>query len=173
MSNSNYEAADIGEGSSAKYLKYEINKIPSVKGTKEKLVPSSSSSSSMVTMPGKATKMSRRTNKPVRSSDVYDLLLKIPAGKVSTYGDLARALGNPSASRAIGRILGENPNPIQVPCHRVVMSNGRVGGYAYGSTKKRQLLENEGVSFINGTVRNFSNIRVYPQSRSSSTKEID
>lgn len=150
MSSSNYGAAGIGEGSC---------------GGKDE---------TMVTMPGKATKISRRTNKPIRSSDVYDLLLKIPAGKVSTYGDLARALGNPSASRAIGRILGENPNPIQVPCHRVVMSNGRVGGYAFGTTKKRQLLENEGVSLINGVVRNFSSIRVIPQSRSSSSsKEID
>ena len=149
MSSSNYEAAHIGKGSSVG--KDEI----------------------MVTIPGKATKISRSTNKPIRSSDVYDLLLKIPAGKVSTYGDLAKALGNPSASRAIGRILGENPNPIQVPCHRVVMSNGRVGGYAYGTTKKRQLLENEGVSLINGIVRNFSNIRVYPQSRVSSSKDID
>jgi methylated-DNA-[protein]-cysteine S-methyltransferase len=109
----------------------------------------------------KATRIT--TNKPIRNGDVYDLLLKIPEGKVSTYGDLARALGSPSASRAIGRILGENPNPIKVPCHRVVMSNGRVGGYAYGTAKKRQLLENEGVSFTNGIVRNFKNVRVYPQ----------
>ena len=144
-----------------KHLNYKTNKIYSIKRTQEKLVPSSS----MVMIPGKATKISN-TTKPIRSSDVYDLLLKIPAGKVSTYGDLAKALGNPSASRAIGRILGENPNPIQVPCHRVVMSNGRVGGYAYGTAKKRQLLENEGVSFINGTVRDFSNVRVYPQNSS-------
>lgn len=145
-----------------KHLNYKTNKISSIKRTQEKLVPSSS----MVMMPGKATKISSSTTKPIRSSDVYDLLLKIPAGKVSTYGDLAKALGNPSASRAIGRILGENPNPIQVPCHRVVMSNGRVGGYAYGTAKKRQLLENEGVSFTNGTVRDFSNVRVYPQNSS-------
>ncbi|MPZ07650.1 MAG: methylated-DNA--[protein]-cysteine S-methyltransferase [Nitrososphaeraceae archaeon] len=104
-------------------------------------------------------------SKPIKNNDVYDLLLKIPAGKVSTYGDLARALGNPSASRAIGRILGENPNPIKVPCHRVVLSNGRVGGYAYGTARKRQLLEKEGVSLTNGIVQNFKNVRVYPQSK--------
>lgn len=104
-----------------------------------------------------------RTSRPMRNRDVYDLLLKIPPGKVSTYGDLARALGNPSASREIGRILGKNPNPIKVPCHRIVMSNGRVGGYAYGIGKKRQLLENEGVSFVNGIVQNFRDVRVYPQ----------
>jgi methylated-DNA-[protein]-cysteine S-methyltransferase len=99
----------------------------------------------------------------IKNEDVYDLLRKIPAGKVSTYGDLAKALGNPSASREIGRILGENPNPIEVPCHRVVMSDGKVGGYAYGTTRKRELLEKEGVSLTNGIVRDFKNVRVYPQ----------
>jgi methylated-DNA-[protein]-cysteine S-methyltransferase len=99
----------------------------------------------------------------IKDEDVYDLLRKIPAGKVSTYGDLAKALGNPSASREIGRILGENPNPIEVPCHRVVMSDGKVGGYAYGTTRKRELLEKEGVSLTNGIVRDFKNVRVYPQ----------
>jgi methylated-DNA-[protein]-cysteine S-methyltransferase len=79
----------------------------------------------------------------IKDSDIYKLLIKIPAGKVSTYGDLAKALGNPSASRETGRLLGKNPNPIVVPCHRVVMSDGKLGGYAYGSTRKRELLEKE------------------------------
>jgi len=52
--------------------------------------------------------------------DVYVLLSKIPSGKVSTYGDIARALGHPKAARAIGRIIANNPNPISIPCHRVV-----------------------------------------------------
>src|SRR5919198_5295490 len=80
------------------------------------------------------------TQSTIKDRDVYDLLLKIPPGKVSTYGDLAKALGNPLASREIGRILGRNPNPIKVPCHRVVMSDGKVGGYKYGSNKKREIL---------------------------------
>jgi methylated-DNA-[protein]-cysteine S-methyltransferase len=110
-------------------------------------------------MPDRETEI--RTSKPISDRDVYDLLLKIPPGKVSTYGDLARALGNPSASRMVGRILGRNPNPIKVPCHRIVMSDGRVGGYAYGIAKKRQLLENEGVSLLaNGIVQNFKDVRV-------------
>jgi methylated-DNA-[protein]-cysteine S-methyltransferase len=99
----------------------------------------------------------------IKDCDVYDLLLKIPAGTVSTYGDLAKALGNPLASREIGRILGKNPNPIKVPCHRVVMSDGRVGGYRYGSDRKRELLEKEGVSFSNGIISDFTKVRVYPQ----------
>lgn len=141
-----------------KHLNHNVKKLSSINGTKEKLLLSSP----MVTMSDKRTKISK--SKPIRNNDVYDLLLKIPAGKVSTYGDLARALGNPSASRAIGRILGENPNPIKVPCHRVVMSNGQIGGYAYGTARKRQLLEKEGVSLTNGIVQNFKNVRVYPQS---------
>jgi methylated-DNA-[protein]-cysteine S-methyltransferase len=68
------------------------------------------------------------TKGTIKDSDIYKLLIKIPAGNVSTYGDLAKALGNPSASREIGRLLGKNPNPIVVPCHRVVMSDGKLGG---------------------------------------------
>jgi methylated-DNA-[protein]-cysteine S-methyltransferase len=103
------------------------------------------------------------TQNMIKDSDVYDLLLKIPAGKVSTYGDLAKAVGNPLASREIGRILGRNPNPVKVPCHRVVMSDGKVGGYAYGSDKKRELLEKEGISFDNEIIIDFKKVRVYPQ----------
>jgi methylated-DNA-[protein]-cysteine S-methyltransferase len=96
----------------------------------------------------------------IKDTDVYDLLLKIPAGKVSTYGDLAKALGNPLASRQVGRILGRNPNPIKVPCHRVVMSDGKVGGYFYGSDRKKELLEKEGISFTDECVNNFMEIRI-------------
>jgi O-6-methylguanine DNA methyltransferase len=107
----------------------------------------------------------------IRSSDVYDLLLKIPAGKVSTYGDLAKALGNPLASKEIGRILGKNPNPIEVPCHRVVMSDGKVGGYVHGSDRKIELLEKEGVSFTNGIINDFKNVRVYPQTSKTDVRK--
>ena len=103
------------------------------------------------------------TKRTIKDSDVYKLLIKIPAGKISTYGDLAKALGKPSASRAIGRILGKNPNPIVVPCHRVVMSDGKLGGYAYGSTRKRELLEKEGISFTDEIISDFKQVRVYPQ----------
>lgn len=96
----------------------------------------------------------------IKNEDVYDLLQKIPEGKITTYGDLARALGNPSASRIIGRILGQNPNPIRVPCHRVVMSDGKLGGYRYGTNKKKELLEKESLSFTNEVVSDFKKIRV-------------
>ena len=98
----------------------------------------------------------------IKDTDVYELLLEIPAGKVSTYGDLAKALGKPLASREIGRILGRNPNPIKVPCHRVVMSDGKVGGYThfFGSDRKKELLEKEGISFSDEFVNDFKNVRV-------------
>jgi methylated-DNA-[protein]-cysteine S-methyltransferase len=109
-----------------------------------------------------ANRIKRNTVRSIKDEDVYDLLRKIPPGKVSTYGDLAKALGNPSASRVIGSILAKNPNPIKVPCHRVVMSDGKVGGYAYGTARKKDLLEKEGVFITNGIINDFKNVRVHP-----------
>jgi len=106
----------------------------------------------------------RPSTKTINSEDVYNMLLTIPKRKVSTYGDLAKALGNPAASRHVGRILGNNPNPIKVPCHRVVMSNGKIGGYAFGTQKKKELLQNEGVIFADEyRVSEFSKVRYYPK----------
>jgi methylated-DNA-[protein]-cysteine S-methyltransferase len=99
--------------------------------------------------------------KIIKNKDVYELLKKIPAGKVTTNGYLAKVLCNPSASRMIGRILGQNPNPIQIPCHRVVMSDGKLGGYAYGTTKKKELLEKEGLSFTNGIISDFKEVKIH------------
>lgn len=89
---------------------------------------------------------------------VYDLVAKIPPGKVTTYGELARAVGRLGASRAIGQILNKNPNPIIVPCHRVVRSTGDIGGYAYGSKKKSKLLAKEGVKISKGKVLYFEKV---------------
>lgn len=89
---------------------------------------------------------------------VCDLVAKIPPGKVTTYGELARAVGRPGASRAIGQILNKNPNPIIVPCHRVVRSTGDIGGYAYGSKKKSKLLAKEGVKISKGKVLYFEKV---------------
>ena len=106
----------------------------------------------------------RSSTNTINSEDVYDMLLTIPKGKVSTYGDLANALGNPSASRHVGRILSKNPNPIKVPCHRVIMSNGKIGGYALGTQMKKELLQNEGVIFADDyRVNEFSKVRYYPK----------
>jgi methylated-DNA-[protein]-cysteine S-methyltransferase len=65
---------------------------------------------------------------------------EIPYGAVSTYGDIARAIGSPRAARATGNALGSNPMPIVVPCHRVVASGGKMGGYTGGIERKELLL---------------------------------
>jgi methylated-DNA-[protein]-cysteine S-methyltransferase len=99
-------------------------------------------------------------SKKLRSADVYDMLVRIPEGRVATYGDMALALGSPGASRAIGKILNKNPNPIAVPCHRVVMSDGSVGGYALGKDRKKRLLGKEGLSFVGDTMEDFAKRRL-------------
>jgi methylated-DNA-[protein]-cysteine S-methyltransferase len=65
---------------------------------------------------------------------------RIPYGSVATYGDVAREIGSPRAARATGNALGSNPMPIIVPCHRVVASGGKVGGYTGGLERKQLLL---------------------------------
>ena len=70
----------------------------------------------------------------------------IPRGMVSTYGRIARHLDTPGAARAVGSALARNPFPIIIPCHRAVLSDGRLGGYQGGTAMKRALLESEGVA---------------------------
>ena len=71
-------------------------------------------------------------------------LLKIPYGETRSYADIARAIGNPAAVRAVGLANGQNPIAIVVPCHRVIGSDGSLTGYGGGLEVKRQLLELEG-----------------------------
>lgn len=78
---------------------------------------------------------------------VWALLLKIPAGETCSYGDLACALGRPTASRAVGWANGQNPISIAVPCHRVIGKDGTLTGYAGGLKRKAWLLEHEGAAF--------------------------
>jgi methylated-DNA-[protein]-cysteine S-methyltransferase len=96
----------------------------------------------------------------LKACDVYDIVAQIPEGKVTTYGDIARALGHPGASRAIGRILNRNPNPITTPCHRVIKSDGKLGGYAFGKIRKKELLKKEGLCFIGDSAAKFGNCRI-------------
>lgn len=76
---------------------------------------------------------------------VWRALAEIPWGSVRSYGELARAAGVPAAVRAVGAACGANPLPLLVPCHRVVRSNGDVGGFGPGPAVKRRLLGLEGV----------------------------
>ena len=75
---------------------------------------------------------------------VLRLAKRLPFGRVTTYGSLARRLGQPRASRAVGGALGRNPVPIVIPCHRVVRATGGLGGYVGGVRAKRALLSLEG-----------------------------
>jgi O-6-methylguanine DNA methyltransferase len=83
---------------------------------------------------------------------VWAAASRIPRGKVATYKDVARAIGKPRAYRAVGSALNKNPHAPKVPCHRVVASGGRLGGYAGGLSKKTKLLAKEGVKVLRGKV---------------------
>jgi AraC family transcriptional regulator of adaptative response/methylated-DNA-[protein]-cysteine methyltransferase len=71
---------------------------------------------------------------------VWRALLAIPVGSVTTYGDLAAAIGDPKASRAVGTAVGSNPVSYLIPCHRVIRATGELGGYAWGPDRKRAML---------------------------------
>jgi AraC family transcriptional regulator of adaptative response/methylated-DNA-[protein]-cysteine methyltransferase len=89
-----------------------------------------------------------RPNQPVRlvliGTDfevrVWESLLKIPMGKAVSYADIARYIGRPGAARAVGAAVGRNPISFVVPCHRVLRSDGRLGGYHWGLTRKQALI---------------------------------
>lgn len=82
---------------------------------------------------------------------VWQLTKKIPKGKVNTYKILAKALDQPQAARAVGRALNKNNNP-QIPCHRVIKSDGNLGGYRNGPKRKKELLLKEGIEIKKGKV---------------------
>jgi methylated-DNA-[protein]-cysteine S-methyltransferase len=85
----------------------------------------------------------------------YEVLKKVPRGKVTTYKEIAKALKS-KAYRAVGNAMNKNPEGFcsggKVPCHRVVNSDGEIGGFAHGSKKKIEILRKEGVEVINGKV---------------------
>lgn len=73
---------------------------------------------------------------------VYSVVKKIPEGKVLTYKEVAEKSGSPRAFRAVGNILNKNRNP-EIPCHRVIKSDGKIGGYNRGTKKRAELLRKE------------------------------
>ena len=75
---------------------------------------------------------------------VWNELKKIPEGEVRTYKEIALAIGKPKSARAVANACGKNPRPIEIPCHRVITSNGSIGGYTYGLKMKKKLLKHEG-----------------------------
>ncbi len=91
--------------------------------------------------------------------EVYGELLKVEHGHVTTYGEIARAVGKPGQARAVGQAVGANPILIVVPCHRVIASDGRLTGFSGGLRRKVALLRMEGVE-VEGVS---PNSRVHPE----------
>ena len=94
------------------------------------------------------------------SKETYRMLRQVPKGRVTTYGALAQALGAVEASLLVGRYMAQNPYAPEVPCHRVVLSDGKIGKYSSprGVARKVELLAEEGVDVKDGKIVDFSNI---------------
>jgi methylated-DNA-[protein]-cysteine S-methyltransferase len=83
---------------------------------------------------------------------VFLVVKKIPKGKVLTYKKVAEIIGSPNSARAVGNALNKNTDYKSIPCHRVICSNGYVGGYIFGLNKKKKLLIQEKVLIINNKI---------------------
>lgn len=81
---------------------------------------------------------------------VWETLLKIPMGQLSTYGSIAQQIEKPNASRAVGTAIGSNPVAFLIPCHRVIQSSGTFGGYMWGNTRKTAIIGWEGAQSDSG-----------------------
>ncbi|VVC02708.1 Methylated-DNA--protein-cysteine methyltransferase [Candidatus Bilamarchaeum dharawalense] len=92
---------------------------------------------------------------------VYAACKKIPRGKISTYSAIAHAIGKPTACRAVGNALNKNRSS-DVPCHRVICSNGRVGGFAHGTRAKIKMLTVEGLKIKRGKLLFFKSFFYLP-----------
>ena len=95
-------------------------------------------------------------------SECYEALKKVPSGKVISYAGLAEMIGRPNAQRAVGSAMNKNPYAPKVPCHRVVKSNGEIGGFADDINVKIKRLHKEGVEVLNNKVVNFKSILFSP-----------
>ena len=71
---------------------------------------------------------------------VWEALLRIPPGAVTTYGQIAQSIGSPAAVRAVGTAVGSNPVGFLIPCHRVIQSTGKLGGYHWGEMRKTAIV---------------------------------
>lgn len=97
-----------------------------------------------------------RPEKPIRlylkgtsfQLKVWEALLRIPSGEITSYGKLAAELGNPTASRAVGTAIGDNPVAFLIPCHRVLQTSGKSGGYRWGIPRKSLILGKEAINHL-------------------------
>jgi len=83
---------------------------------------------------------------------VYKKLTEVPEGMVTSYSELAKAVGIKNGQRVIGQIMKKNPYPVIIPCHRVVKSDGTIGGFFYGDKIKTNMLKKEGIKIQDGKI---------------------
>lgn len=88
---------------------------------------------------------------------IFKKLLQVPKGQITTYGELSKSVGLKNGQRVVGRIMNKNPYPVIIPCHRVVKSDGKVGGYAYGEEIKISMLKKEGIKIKDGKILDWEN----------------
>ena len=91
------------------------------------------------------------------NNQCYELIKQVPCGRITTYKEIAKAL-NTKAYRAVGNAMKKNPYSPKVPCHRVVNSSGKIGGFASGRKTKIELLEKEGIKIEDDTIKDFERI---------------
>ena len=83
---------------------------------------------------------------------VYKKLTEVPEGMVTSYSELAKAVGLKNGQRVIGQIMKKNPHPVIIPCHRVVKADGKIGGFFYGDKVKTNMLKKEGIKIQDGKI---------------------
>lgn len=83
---------------------------------------------------------------------VYKKLTEVPEGMVTSYSELAKAVGLKNGQRVIGQIMKKNPHPVIIPCHRVVKADGKIGGFFYGNKVKTNMLKKEGIKIQDGKI---------------------
>jgi len=88
----------------------------------------------------------------------YYLVRQIPAGRVSTYGAVAKALGNKGYARAVGKYMNKNPNADTMPCFKIVKSDGSLGGFGLGIDDKIRRLNEDGISVKDGKIVDFKQV---------------
>ncbi len=88
----------------------------------------------------------------------YHLVRQIPAGRVSTYGAVAKALGNKGYARAVGKFMNKNPDADTMPCFKIVKSDGSLGGFGLGIDDKIRRLKRDGIEIKDGTIVDFESV---------------
>ena len=89
---------------------------------------------------------------------IYKKLLTVPHGKITTYNELYKTIGLENGQRLVGQIMKKNPFPVIIPCHRVIKSNGDIGGYLFGIDIKKNMLRKEGICIIKNKIDNFKDV---------------